>query len=119
MMKVVEFLYWLQPLLWQDSYINCGIYTHCQVICIQATIQQPLLRTALWTVSPAIGEDIAPEEKFYVWSVPGLYNEGTPWRWDRISSLYTCELLEATKWEPSALGYNWATLPLGDINMGT
>jgi hypothetical protein len=30
-----------------------------------------------------------------------------------------CESQEATKREPSARGYNWATLFLGDINTGT
>jgi hypothetical protein len=38
--------------------------------------------------------------------------------WSQVRIPY-CDLYEVTKREPSARGYNWATLFLGDINMGT
>jgi hypothetical protein len=38
------------------------------------------------------------------------------WRRVRMPPLWLCELWEAREREPSARGYNWATLFLGDVN---
>jgi hypothetical protein len=63
---------------------------------------------------------------FSIWSVPRLYNESViscyispVWRWVRIPPLYHCESYDVKKMEPSAWGYNCATLFLEDINTET
>jgi hypothetical protein len=40
--------------------------------------------------------------------------------WTRVTvpPPYPCESQKAKKWEPGTSKYNWATLSLGDINIG-